>query len=107
MHILGHGEPVELATALHDALSLSGTPFPSKATASMQSQATGAVPTPQIDLNMAMISQTLRAKGQVNGGVLQFGIPQADKITDEGMTVPPSIGTGEVINFQPTGLGKR
>jgi hypothetical protein len=106
MHILGHGEPVKLAAALHDALSLSGTPFPAMASTGTQSQATGAVPTPQPDLDTGMINQTLEAKGQVNGGVLQITIPRADKITEEGMTVPPSMGTGEAINFQPTGGGK-
>ena len=106
MHILGHGDAVKMASVLHGALSLSGTPFPAKATAGTQSQATAAVPAPEIDLDTAMINQTLGAKGQVNAGVLQFGIPRADKITDEGMTVPPSMGTGEAINFQPTGSGK-
>lgn len=70
------------------------------------SQATGATPPPQIDLDSTMIDQTLGAKGKVNGGVLQFSLPRAEKITEEGMEVPPAMGTAEVINFQPTGSGK-
>jgi hypothetical protein len=106
MHVLGHGEPVKLATVLHDALSLSGTPFPAHASSSTQSDATGATPAPQLDLDTAMISQTLEAKGQVNGGVLQISVPRAQKITEGGMAIPPSMGTAEAINFQPTGDGK-
>ena len=106
MHVLGHGDPVKLATVLHDALTLSATPFPVSASAGTQSQATGATPEAQLDLDAAMIDQTLGAKGKVNGGVLQFTVPRAEKITEDGMDVPPSMGTGEAINFQPTGNGK-
>jgi hypothetical protein len=38
--------------------------------------------------------------------VLQFSVPRADKVTEERMEVPPSMGTAEAINFQPTGSGK-
>ena len=45
-------------------------------------------------------------KGKVNGGVYQFSVPRKDVITDSDMPVPPAMGTGTVINFQPTGNGK-
>jgi hypothetical protein len=101
MHVLGQGDPVKLAAVLHDALAQSGTPHPEGA-----SQATGATPAPQIDLDSTTIDQTLGAKGKVNGGVLQYSVPRADKITEDGMEVPPAMGTAEAINFQPTGGGK-
>ena len=53
-----------------------------------------------------MINATLGAKGKVNGGVLQFSVPRAEKVTEDGMEVPPAMGTAEAINFQPTGSGK-
>jgi hypothetical protein len=53
-----------------------------------------------------MIDQVLGTKGKVNGGVLQFSVPRAEKINDNGMEVPPAMGTAEAINFQPTGSGK-
>jgi hypothetical protein len=40
------------------------------------------------------------------GGVYQFGIPRADTIRDDGMIVPPAMGSANAINFQPTGGGK-
>src|SRR3712207_7020851 len=36
----------------------------------------------------------------------QFSIPRAEPIADGGMGVPPSMGTGIAINFQPVGEGK-
>ena len=101
MHVLGHGDPVKLATALHEGLALSKTPLGAP-TASASAQ-----PAPeQIDLDTAMVDRTLGAKGKVVGGVYQFGIPRAETIRDGGMEVPLAMGSGEAINFQPTGGGK-
>lgn len=45
-------------------------------------------------------------KGKVNGGVYQFSVPRKEPITEDGMSVPPAMGTAIAINFQPTGGGK-
>jgi Domain of Unknown Function (DUF1259) len=97
MHVLGHGDPVQLAAALHTALAESKTPF--------AAPAAGAAP-PPIDLDTAAIDQALGAKGKNVGGVYQFGIPRAETIRDGGMIVPPAMGSAIGINFQPTGGGK-
>jgi Domain of Unknown Function (DUF1259) len=98
MHVLGHGDPVKLAAALHTALAESKTPLSAAAAPS---------PTPPpIDLDTAAIDQALGAKGTNNGGVYQFGIPRAEPIKDGGMEVPPPMGSANAINFQPTGGGK-
>jgi Domain of Unknown Function (DUF1259) len=60
----------------------------------------------EIELDSARIGQTLDAKGAVNGGVLQFNFPRAEAVTEEGIAVPPSMGSAIAINFQPTGGGK-
>ena len=99
MHVLGHGDPVKLATALHDGLALSNTPMTTPA-------AQAAAPALEFDLDTAMIDRTLGAKGKITGGVYQFGIPRADTVRDGGMDVPVAMGSGEAINFQPTGGGK-
>jgi hypothetical protein len=96
MHVLGHGDPVKLAAALHTALAESKTPL----------SAASAAPPPSIDLDTAAIDQTLGAKGANNGGVYQFSIPRAEAIKDSGMDVPPPMGSANAINFQPTGGGK-
>src|SRR5690242_12404945 len=98
MHVLGHGDPVKLAAALHTALAESKTPLSATAAPS---------PTPPpIELDTAAIDQALGAKGTNNGGVYQFGIPRAEPIKDGGMDVPPPMGSANAINFQPTGGGK-
>jgi len=99
MHVLGHGDPVTLATALHTALAASKTPL------SAGAAAPAAAP-PPIDLDTAAIDQTLGAKGTNNGGVYQFSIPRAEPIKDGGMDVLPPMGSANAINFQPTGGGK-
>jgi hypothetical protein len=97
MHVLGHGDPVKLAAALHTALAESKTPL---------SAAPAAAAPPPIELDTAAIDQILGAKGSNNGGVYQFSIPRAEPIKDNGMDVPPPMGSANAINFQPTGGGK-
>jgi hypothetical protein len=99
MHVLGRGDPVKLAAALHTALGESKTPLAAAASAP-------AAAPPPIDLDTAAIDQALGAKGANNGGVYQFGIPRAEPIKDGVMAVPPAMGSANAINFQPTGGGK-
>ena len=56
MHVLGQGDPVKLATLLHDALAESKTPMEAAASAP------GTAP-PPIDLDTAALDRTLGAKG--------------------------------------------
>lgn len=97
MHVYGHGDPVKLATALHDGLAQSKTP--------MTAAAPSATP-PPIDLDTTALDQILGAKGNNNGGVLGYGIRRAEPVNDNGMTVPAAMGSAIGINFQPTGNGK-
>src|SRR5262250_2826788 len=94
MHVQGNGDPVKLASVLHAALAESKTPL-SAAPAAPASP-------PPIDLDTAALDQTLGAKGTNNGGVYQFSIPRAEPIKDNGMDVPPPMGSANAINFQPT-----
>jgi len=98
LHVRSHGDPVKLATALRAALAESKTPFDAPAPTATQAA--------QIDLDTAKLDQILGAKGKVNGGVYQFSIPRRDAVMENGMSVPPAMGTGTSINFQPTGDGK-
>jgi hypothetical protein len=98
MHVLGHGDPVKLAAVLRTALAESKTPISAAAAA--------AAAPPPIDLDTAAIDRTLGAKGKNNGGVYQFSIPRAEPIKDNGIDVPPPMGSANAINFQPTGGGK-
>ena len=97
MHIAGHGDPAKLATTIHDALALTKTPPASPAKPATDEK---------LSIDTAALEQALGHKGKVNNGLLQFNIPRAEKINDQGMEVPPSMGTATAINFQPTTGGK-
>ena len=98
MHVHGHGDPVSMATAIHDALMDSKTPL-SAAIAPPSSNA-------PIDLDTDRLDAAIGAKGKANGGVYQFSVPREGEITENGMPIPPAMGTAIAINFQPTGDGK-
>jgi Domain of Unknown Function (DUF1259) len=97
MHVLGHGDPVKLAVALHTALAESKTPLGAAATP---------IEPPEIDFDTAAVDQIIGAKGTNNGGVYQFSIPRAEPIKEDGMEVPTVMGLANAINFQATGGGK-
>ncbi|NYG45764.1 hypothetical protein GGD67_003225 [Bradyrhizobium sp. IAR9] len=99
MHVAGHGDPVKLASAIHDALAESKTPL---------TVAAPAGPPPAIDLDTAKLDQVIGVKGQANGGVYQFNVKRRDPITEDGMLLTPvgAMGVAIAINFQPTGAGK-
>ena len=98
MHVHGHGDPVTIATAIRAALGESKTPFGPPSAPAPQ--------TTQIDLDTLALDEAIGMKGKVNSGVYQFSVPRKDAITEGGTLVPPAMGTGTVINFQPTGGGK-
>src|SRR5437764_4574184 len=68
MHMLGMGDPVKLASAVHAALAASKTPLAPPPSGSSQAQTAPAGAPPQIDLDVAAIDQALGAKGKNDGG---------------------------------------
>jgi len=97
-HTAGHGDPAQMAKGVHDALALTKTPGPDKTQ-------TPAAPA-DLGFDRKQVEQILGHAGKVNGGILQVTVPRAEKITDSGMEVPPSMGVATALNFQPTGGGK-
>ena len=95
LHFGGQGDPVQLARVLHSALALTKTPL----TAPSPSQ-----PSP-VDLDTAQLDTILGYHGKANNGIYQYSIPRAEKITTQGMEIPPAMGVATALNFQPTGNG--
>ena len=100
MHVGGHGDPVKLAQAVHDALKESKTPFDPPAAPA------AAAATPDLGFDTAKVDEAIGFKGKNNGGVYQFGVPRSDAIKAEGMTIAGAMGSAIPLNFQPTGGGK-
>ena len=96
MHVAARGDPVKLATALHDGLALSKTPMGATPAAAAQS----------VDLDTNAIDAAMGYKGKAAGAIYQFSIPRAASVEDEGMTLPEAMGSANAINFQGTGDGK-
>src|SRR5579859_3431474 len=98
MHYMGHGPSEQIATSLRVALAVSNTPLGKPAAAPAGASAPPAW--------VKTVEDTVGRKGSFNGGVLSFGVPRADAVTMSGMTVAPSEGVAEAINFQEAGTGK-
>src|SRR5262249_23878606 len=82
MHVMAMGDPVKLATAVHDALAASKTPFTAPAAAA----------TPA-DLDIPALVAVIGRQGKDNAGIVQSSVPRAETITDAGMPVPPAMGS--------------
>lgn len=98
MHIESHGDAIQMAKAIHEALGLTKTPAPDTVP-STQAPA-------DLGFDQKQVEQILGHNGKVNGGILQIAVPRSEKITDSGMPVPASMGVATALNFQPTGGGK-
>jgi hypothetical protein len=96
MHVRGKGDPARLAATLHAALAMSHTP----------PQAAPAAPVTALDLDTAGLDRIMGRAGKASGDVYQFGFPRAERIVEDGMAEPASMGTGTGINFQPLGGGR-
>jgi Domain of Unknown Function (DUF1259) len=98
MHYTGHGDAVQLAKALRQALSVSATPLGGGGAA----PASGG---PGLDTKQ--IERLLGRSGRdIGGGVFQVTVPRAEAITEMGKPLLPAMGVTTVMNFQPTAEGK-
>jgi len=96
MHFSGHGDAVALAHTLHAALALTAAPMGPPSPPS----------TAPLDLPTGDLDRIIGHPGKANGGVDQFSVPRAERITEHGMEIPPSMGTATAVNFQPLGEGR-
>jgi len=98
VHYEGHGDAVQLAKSLRQALSSSGTPLGGPA-------APAAAGGPVLDTKQ--IEQALGRPGRdIGGGVFQVTVARAEAITEMGQPLLPAMGVVTVLNFQPTADGK-
>ena len=96
VHYIGHGNAADLAKSLKSALAESKTPLEPPVTAAAEAMAAW----------VQSVNTTLGVQGKWAGGVLSFGIPRADAVVENGMTLSGAQGVAESINFQEAGEGE-
>jgi hypothetical protein len=96
MHVHAHGDAVKIAETIHAAMALTKVPPAAPAPAAIDALA----------IDTTAVARALGRVGRVSGGVYQVSVPRAESIRDGGVEIPPSMGLGTAINFQPTGGGK-
>jgi hypothetical protein len=97
VHYMGHGPAAQLAAALRSALAASNTPLGAPPAA--------AAGTPIPPRWVKTTEDALGRKGTFKGGVLSFGVPRAEPISMDGMSLTPASGVAQSINFQEAGNG--
>ena len=99
MHYEGHGDAVQLAKGLRQALSATGTPLGGAGSASSTPTAGG--------LDTRQIEQALGRSGRtVAEAVFQVTVARAEAISEMGIELLPAMGVTTVMNFQPIPDGK-
>src|SRR6266542_4818962 len=98
MHYGGHGDAVQMAKGLRQALSASGTPLGNSGAPPAPTGST--LDTKQIELALGRVGR------DIGGGVFQVTVPRAETITEMGHPLLPAMGVTTVMNFQRTVDGK-
>ena len=96
-HIHAHGDAAQIAGTIRAALALTKTPPPASPASPAASP---------FGIDTVEIAKIIGSAGRTNGGVYQISVPRAETIRDGAFTIPPSMGLGTAINFQPTDGGK-
>jgi Domain of Unknown Function (DUF1259) len=97
LHYEGHGDALQLAQSLHQALAPSATPLSPAVPPPPAAQPSG----PQLDVGM--LDGILGHAGRAAGSVVQYSIARAETITEMGHELLPAMGVATALNFQPTG----
>jgi hypothetical protein len=98
VHVHGHGDPVKIAQTIRAAVARTKIPPAAPAPAATATETFG--------LDTLALAKELGYTGRVAGGVYQVSVPRAETIREGDFEVPPAMGLGTAMNFQPTGAGK-
>lgn len=88
LHFSGTGDAVKLAEAVKSVIAVTATSL------------TPPPAIPQSEITEWPNIEAILGKGKRTGNILQFGFPRNEKLTDNGMEMPPYMGMATAINFQ-------
>jgi hypothetical protein len=92
VHYHGMGDAVKLAREIKAVLEVTATPL-TPAVTSLQTTT----------VDWSKVKAILGAAGNQNGMLLQYAFPRSEKLTVNGMEMPPAMGMATSINFQMDG----
>ena len=95
IHIGGKGDPATLAAKVRAALD----------TAGIHSGGEGVLPAGP-DMDTGQLDKIIGYNGTMEDGVYVFSIPRAERITMDGMEMPPSMDVATMIKFQSLSDGR-
>lgn len=95
MHVGGTGEAVALARAVADVLKATSIPVKPAGHAKAGR--------PKVLPDWIPVETTLGRKGQAEGSVIRFSFPRSETILEDGMPVPPGMGTATAVNLELAG----
>lgn len=96
LHIAAHGDAAAIARTVRAALQRTGTPL----------DTAGPGAPPPLALDTAAVTAALGHGGKATGGVWQVSVPRRETIREGRRVVPPAMGLGTALNFQPTENGR-
>jgi hypothetical protein len=106
-HSLANRDEAKIAADIRAALGESRTPAPTaSAAATSDPMPMSRAPSASMELDTAGGTRTVCLAGKAKGGVYQVSVPRAERVTEHGIEIKPSMGVATAINFQPTGGGK-
>lgn len=99
-HVHAHGhDAVALARDLRAVLDRTATPPPRPAPP-------GGSGSPPPDLDTAGIDAALGVAGTAHDGIYQCVFVRRETVVEQGMVMPPGLGSTTALNFQPLGGGR-
>ena len=92
IHFHGSGDAVQLAEKIKSVLAVTATPLTAPA-----------AQTQPKNIDWSKVTAILGTTGKQNGMLLQYSFPRNEKLTENGMEMPPAMGMATAINFQMDG----
>jgi hypothetical protein len=92
IHFHGSGDAVQLAQKIKSVLAVTATPLTAPA-----------AQTQPKNIDWSKVTAILGTTGKQNGILLQYSFARNEKLTENGMEMPPSMGMATAINFQMDG----
>lgn len=90
VHFSRQGTATRLAGSIRSVISVTGTPLTTQAQ------------NPAVQTDWSKVQDVL-GKGTTKGNLLQYGFPRSEKLTENGMEIPPYMGMSTGVNFQMEG----